>query len=348
MLREELIRDKIVVGIRDEKLSQKLQLDSQFSLKKAIDMVRQSESIIAQNRTLLETNSTTEVDAIKSKPKQKFKPPLHKKASNPVPAQSTHTNVKVTSDVNKRSCHRCGNEYHTRSECPAKNSTCRKCKKLGHWDKVCRSRHVNTIEENNSYAFMGLVSTNECQDIFQRKLKLGKLDVEFKIDSGADVTCISNSVFEQVQCLTPNLKLAKPDRILYGPSNTKLIVLGSMNIDIMCETTSKISNQRVYVVNDLSIPLLGQPAIKALDLLHSSTSCTTQHQQEISSLNTVVDNNSEYVKQYPKLFSGLGKLSGDYTIRLREDAVSYAVVTSRAVKLPQYEKLKAEIDIMLK
>ncbi|KAK6183196.1 hypothetical protein SNE40_010723 [Patella caerulea] len=103
----------------------------------------------------------------------------------------------------------------------------------------------------------------------------------------------------------------------------------------MCETTSKISNQRVYVVNDLSIPLLGQPAIKALDLLHSSTSCTTQHQQETSSLNTVVDNNSDYVKQYPKLFSGLGKLSGDYTIRLREDAVSYAVVTSRAVKLPQ-------------
>ncbi|KAK6183197.1 hypothetical protein SNE40_010724 [Patella caerulea] len=173
MLREQLIRDKIVVGIRDEKLSQKLQLDSQLSLKKAIDMVRQSESIIAQNRILRETNSTTEVDAIKSKPKQKFKPPLHKKASNPVPAHSTHANVKVTSDVNKQSCQRCGNKYHARSECPAKNSTCRKCKKLGHWDKVCRSRHVNTIEENNSYAFMGLVSTNECQDIFQRKLKLG-------------------------------------------------------------------------------------------------------------------------------------------------------------------------------
>ena len=35
-LKEELIRDRIVVGLRDRKLSEKLQLDAQLTLEKAI------------------------------------------------------------------------------------------------------------------------------------------------------------------------------------------------------------------------------------------------------------------------------------------------------------------------
>ena len=44
-LREELLRDRIVVGIRDNVLSQKMQMESRLDLAKAINMVRQAEDI---------------------------------------------------------------------------------------------------------------------------------------------------------------------------------------------------------------------------------------------------------------------------------------------------------------
>ena len=44
-LHDELIRDRIVVGIRDTDLSEKLQLDPQTDLQKAVNAVRQRETV---------------------------------------------------------------------------------------------------------------------------------------------------------------------------------------------------------------------------------------------------------------------------------------------------------------
>ena len=39
------MRDRIVVGIRDSELSEKLQMESNLTLEKAVAMVRQSDSV---------------------------------------------------------------------------------------------------------------------------------------------------------------------------------------------------------------------------------------------------------------------------------------------------------------
>ena len=51
-LHDEMIRDKIVVGIRNSSLSEKLQLDPDLTLSKAVTLVRQTEAI-KQQQTLL-------------------------------------------------------------------------------------------------------------------------------------------------------------------------------------------------------------------------------------------------------------------------------------------------------
>ena len=43
-----MIRDRIVVGIQDQKLAEKLQLDLELTLDKAITMVQQSEAVKEQ------------------------------------------------------------------------------------------------------------------------------------------------------------------------------------------------------------------------------------------------------------------------------------------------------------
>ena len=47
-LREEMIRDRLVVGLRDASLSEKMQLDPELTLDKAMAMARQSEAVHKQ------------------------------------------------------------------------------------------------------------------------------------------------------------------------------------------------------------------------------------------------------------------------------------------------------------
>ena len=45
VLTDEMIRDRIVVGLQDAKLSEKLQLDAELTLSKAINQARQSKAV---------------------------------------------------------------------------------------------------------------------------------------------------------------------------------------------------------------------------------------------------------------------------------------------------------------
>ena len=51
-LTEELVRDRLVIGISDSKLSQRLQMDAELTLEKATKLVRQSEAVQAQQQII--------------------------------------------------------------------------------------------------------------------------------------------------------------------------------------------------------------------------------------------------------------------------------------------------------
>lgn len=55
---------------------------------------------------------------------------------------------------------------------------------------------------------------------------------------------------------------------------------------------------------------------------------------------------SDHKQRFPSLFTGLGKLQGEYEIKLKEDTRPYAVTTPRRVVLPYLEKVKAELHRM--
>ena len=69
-LQDEMIRDRIVVGLQDAALSEKLQLEADLSLESAIAKVRQSELIKQQQPTVRGTKQN--VEAISSKKSTHF------------------------------------------------------------------------------------------------------------------------------------------------------------------------------------------------------------------------------------------------------------------------------------
>ena len=64
-LQDELIRDRIVVGIRDGKLSEKLQMEAELTLESAVTLARQSESVKKQQPEI--RGAETMVEAVQSR-----------------------------------------------------------------------------------------------------------------------------------------------------------------------------------------------------------------------------------------------------------------------------------------
>ena len=76
-----MIRDRIVVGLADQKLSEKLQLDADLTLEKALNTVRRSESVRSQQsivRGQEDANQSAKVDRVhKSKPQKSLRTSLN-------------------------------------------------------------------------------------------------------------------------------------------------------------------------------------------------------------------------------------------------------------------------------
>jgi hypothetical protein len=71
-MRDQLIRDLIVVGICDDKLSEKMQLDPELTLEKAISLARQSEAVKKQQPLIRgQIEPEANLDAVKSRYKNK-------------------------------------------------------------------------------------------------------------------------------------------------------------------------------------------------------------------------------------------------------------------------------------
>ena len=86
VLKEEMIRDRIVVGVRDSKLSEKMQLEASLTLENAVRMVRESETVKKQQHVVRseQDQKQVNVDALGVRPR-KPNPKFSKKPSLKVP-----------------------------------------------------------------------------------------------------------------------------------------------------------------------------------------------------------------------------------------------------------------------
>ena len=185
-LKDEMIRDRIVVGLLDAKLSGKVQLDAELTLIKAVTQARQSEAVKKQ-QTLLrsdfkESGETKTAYAVKAKKTPKFKSEGQASGASKKP-------FKKHAETDSNRCGRCGKSpSHARTNCPAKDATCHKCNMRGHWGAVCRSQKTVGEVEEDDYAFLGEIGSGSNGGFWSVDLRLNNSTVRFKIDTGVDVT----------------------------------------------------------------------------------------------------------------------------------------------------------------
>ena len=162
-------------------------------------------------------------------------------------------------------------------------------------------------------------------------IQLGEQEtLKFKLDTGAEVTAISHTAYQQLSKPPP---LSTPDKVLYGPSRHPLQVLGQCQCDLIHKERS--STQQVFVVEGLKNNLLGLPAITALNLA-----------ARVDMTSDCDPTASTFREKFPEVFEGLGNLGEEYEIKLKPDAKPYSIYTPRHVPLPLRTKVRDELSRM--
>ena len=244
-----------------------------------------------------------------------------------------------THDSNNNRCGNCGgNKRHQR--CPAVGKECRNCKKLNHFEKVCRSKahsvnFAETLEQtgqsrnssSDEYVF-NLHQNSSNKTIPSVHAQVFDSSVEFLVDTGSSVNVVSRNVYNG---LKPKPSLKQPVPLIYAyNSSTPLDVAGYFTADIKYK--GKSVKTELYVVespNSWCASLLGSQTAQSLNIIHFAFTASVQ------------DSISE---QYPSLFDGkMGKINGA-KVKLHIDK-EVPPVTQRHRRIPFHTRKDVETEI---
>ena len=316
--RDSLIRDKLLFGLDDIKLRERLmrEADKTLTLDYVIRALRVSEVSKLSSSAGVTTAATgdSEVNYVDS---------IKKKSSS----QNSYSK--------KIKCTKCGRE-HVKNKCPAYGTKCNKCKRRNHWEAMCKTdkQSINELqdesvdEESTQEVYLGEVlhidnvesgswfaDLNVNTDLKQNQV------VRFKLDTGASL-----SVCGPDHCIGT---VHPTKHKLYGPGHTPLKCLGV----ISCRLSSKDNSitEDVYVIDRQRMPLLSRKACELLKFISIDYS-----RCEIGSVE--IDD---------KLFRGLGKLDRSYSISLSPDAKSYAIHVPRPIAFPLRVRAEKAINKMV-
>ena len=180
-------------------------------------VARQREAVQEQQETLREAADSKELDSTMIKHKQQLKKESHLSR-----------------------CQCCGRDHHQNGRCPARAAVCFKCQKKGHFALLCPSKQVeqlhtsSTEREIEEELFIEAIGDEDQNTAWFASVQLKGKTVQFKLDTGSEVTVISDNAFKTLGCQ----ELKTSSKILYGP--------GKQPLDVMGQFVAKITHKNAH------------------------------------------------------------------------------------------------------
>ena len=200
---EELLRDRLVCGIKDEHIQRRLLAEPHLTFTKAQDIALALESADRNTADLQQqVQAAVPVHALKKSQK-----PRNYRGSS----TSTSKDTAVTAPSRSSpTCYRCGGK-HLVPDCRHKESECHTCGRKGYISRVCRSKgktggntkppkgqnaKVVEAEEESFVINLSKVSGQKVDPFMVSVLVDGKA-LEMEVDTGASVSLISERTFKK-------------------------------------------------------------------------------------------------------------------------------------------------------
>eukprot|EP00102_Acyrthosiphon_pisum_P018369 XP_008190098.1 PREDICTED: uncharacterized protein K02A2.6-like [Acyrthosiphon pisum] len=323
---DNMVRDRIVFGIRDAETKNKLLSMDNLTLEKAETLCRTREVTDKEIQEM-----TTDLANIHYMGREQ-----------------------KTWSKNKGECYdckKCGTNHKPRS-CPAFGKECRVCNKLNHYEIGCKNKSKKVYKTsvtheitNNDVSAFDEFSVNEiteqiCNiDVNQKswieEIKIGNMWLKFKLDTGSDINIIPYDDFIKLEP-QPNLTNSKYNIEAYG--GFKINSIGSCVINCLFKKFNRNCSVEFLVVktenNKTLCPILGLPTCDKINLI-----------KRINELE--VDTKNNWIMKNMDVFTGLGQFPELYNLEL-VDNFQPKIVPYRRVPIAvkdRYElKLKTLID----
>lgn len=356
-LKDRLIRDRIVAGIIDKRLRDRLLRESDLDLNKTIKICKAME--LAEQQIKQFEPQAVELSAISKKTSKNVS--SMKKQAGYNQQRAANTNEKGDADKQqsseKRQCQRCG-YTHRYKNCPAYNKECKKCGKKGHFIKMCklvcyvRDKNVKMVQCENDDSFIDGVNELMFDMIQVNSINVKKSWVKhlnfvdyknkkiaFKIDTGAEC-----NVLPIDYCKKLGIKEIKSSNIILKTyRGEKIKTLGKVNLN--CGLDKKCKNIEFQIYDGKGVPILGLPTLEELHIVKRDD---VEIDELIENeLNSIEKNKSQMIfEKFKENFTGIGKIKDyEYKIELKEGS-SGKIEPSRHVPFKLINKLKIELKQM--
>ena len=352
-MEDTLLRDRIVAGVKNRKLQNKLLQTANLTLDTCIEICQLSEYKAEQLQPKGATDVTQEVDYVQSNTGNRttrgnWTPSWKSRASQP--SRGLPTSL----------CARCGYD-HKRERCPANGKTCAYCKKVGHFAKVCRKKpesvdemtteipdphnvyeegtttttttmaadHVDSLETD---LFIGDIANNpkHGSKLWYKTAQVNGHEVIFKMDTGAEANLLPVNIYDTVK----NGRISKSRCSLTTYSGHRITPVGE---DILNVNGYDLSFQ--IVKNGTAI--LGKEACVELNLLVRVDTVTSQLIEQCN------HTAKGLVRSYLDVFTGLGLIKTNTKIHVNPN-ITPSVDPPRRIPYAIREKVQAELQRMIK
>ncbi len=170
--------------------------------------------------------------------------------------------------------------------------------------------------------------------------------VNFKIDTGADVSVIGVEHLGKFGLTTKNLKTTR--KKLMGADNKRMKCRGYFRIKLHTNSNQKIDTI-IYVCDNVNRPLLGKRVcfgLKIVEVKLPEKAFVRAVNIDVIQEQTNPNNDNKFVRAFPTVFEGLGCFGDPVHIETKEGATPYHINAPRRVAIPLVKPLEEELNRM--
>ncbi|XP_068246611.1 uncharacterized protein [Palaemon carinicauda] len=249
-----------------------------------------------------------------------------------------NNSVSVSAATSSARCFFCGNNRHPRTQCPAKDAVCLKCKKQGHYAKVCRSVKQASGSSSPKYSSAMLASivgaSPKCLEKSITPLKLNGSPVSALIDTGSSDSFVRHNLVDL-------------NKLTMSPEHGKVSMADeslSSNILGLCSVDLELKGETYHGVELKVLQRLCSDVILGHDFLRKHSGLEMDFGGEkpplkICSLDNVTVC-GETEEEHDQNLRGFLKVAEEYNLTLNHSKCDFKV---RTIKLLGYSVTDGEI-----
>ena len=350
VVRDELLRDGIVCGIRDNSLRKRLLREKKLTLSKTIDLCRGEEATEHHMKGIAGESPDNPIEASAVKrhaagPRPKFVKTAATKH------QSTLSQRGQPHSQPDKTCLFCGRKHAMlKSKCPAYGKKCHNCGQPNHFTPCCpklKKPAVNAVSQADTGHLQGDASADShiCHvgtrqhnpSAIYAEMMVSDKTTKFLVDSGAACNILPLSM------LPPGTKLQPATTLLRTYNGSTLPTEGTAEISLENPATQQRHLVSFEVVKGDHMPILGAIVVQDLNLLTVNEGNFRRIDAVHASVQPLPCTKSEVLERYAAVFKDtVGELPNPVHLTLDQN-VEPVIMPARKIPLSLEDPVKNEL-----